>query len=135
MSRAYDDICAGECGGTNLHSLAIEHAARCLERKVPAYCIDTLRTLAEQQNNVKRGFSKTMDSRHLPQPDCGKAHAWDVVPIVEADGGKIKRLDWDAEDPAWEVIREEAEELGLTAGFLSKRTGKRWDLGHIQEGK
>ena len=136
MSRAIDDLCLGECGGVNLRALIPELQARCAERKVFAYVIDTLRTLAEQEVNVRRGFSKTMNSRHLPQPVCGKAHAFDVVPVIRVDDQKITELEWDSRredgspEPEWEVIREEAEALGLTAGF---GTGaQRWDLGHIQ---
>lgn len=41
--------------------------------------IDGARTLLEQQKNVAKGVSQTMESKHLPQVD-GKSHAADVVP-------------------------------------------------------
>jgi peptidoglycan L-alanyl-D-glutamate endopeptidase CwlK len=42
---------------------------------------DGLRTLAEQEENVRRGVSQTMNSKHLPQAD-GYGHAVDLVPII-----------------------------------------------------
>lgn len=41
--------------------------------------LDGERTIAEQRANVAKGVSKTMDSRHLPQPD-GTSWAADVAP-------------------------------------------------------
>lgn len=137
MSRALDDLCAGEHGHFDLRGAVIDCIARCAERKVFLYPIDTLRTKAEQEINVRRGFSKTMDSRHLPQPECGKAHACDVVPVIGVDDQKINTLEWDTHrpdgspEPEWEVLREEAVGLGLQAGFGSGPS--RWDLGHLQE--
>lgn len=40
---------------------------------------DGARTVVEQEKNVARGVSKTMDSKHLKQPD-GYAHATDAMP-------------------------------------------------------
>lgn len=52
--------------------------------------IDGERTLIEQQKNVAKGVSQTMDSLHLPQDD-GKAHAADVVPYPPPDYRVIER--------------------------------------------
>jgi peptidoglycan L-alanyl-D-glutamate endopeptidase CwlK len=41
-----------------------------------------LRTRARQTTLVAQGFSKTMNSQHIPQPD-GKGHAVDLVPWVQ----------------------------------------------------
>ena len=42
---------------------------------------DGVRTLKEQTANVKKGVSKTMLSKHLPQKD-GYSHAMDLVPYI-----------------------------------------------------
>ncbi len=42
---------------------------------------DGVRTIAEQTENVRRGVSQTMKSRHLIQPD-GWGHAVDLVPWI-----------------------------------------------------
>ena len=41
--------------------------------------LDGKRTLAEQRANLAAGVSKTLASKHLPQPD-GYSHAADVAP-------------------------------------------------------
>ena len=56
--------------------------------------IDGVRTIAEQQEYVRRGVSKTMNSKHLPQAD-GYSHAVDLVPHIN---GKI-RWEWPAMYP------------------------------------
>ena len=42
---------------------------------------DGLRTIQEQRRLVKSGASKTMASKHFPQPD-GYGHAVDLVPFI-----------------------------------------------------
>src|SRR4051812_14660934 len=49
-----------------------------------------LRTVARQVVLVHQGFSKTMDSQHIPQPD-GFGHAVDLVPWIQ--GHPV--WDWD----------------------------------------
>lgn len=44
--------------------------------------VDVLRTILEQQQNIKDGVSWTMDSRHLPDDD-GFAFAADLYPYSE----------------------------------------------------
>lgn len=50
---------------------------------------DGLRSEAEQREYVRRGVSKTMDSKHRPQAD-GFGHAMDLVPFIN---GKL-RWEW-----------------------------------------
>lgn len=52
--------------------------------------IDGARTLLEQQKNVAKGVSQTMESKHLPQED-GKSHAADVVPFPPPNWAVIER--------------------------------------------
>lgn len=44
-----------------------------------------VRTIEKQKEYVAKGASKTMNSKHLIQPD-GWAHAFDVVPLIK---GKV----------------------------------------------
>jgi peptidoglycan L-alanyl-D-glutamate endopeptidase CwlK len=50
---------------------------------------DGLRTEAEQRDYVRRGVSKTMNSKHMKQAD-GFSHAFDLVPFIN---GKL-RWEW-----------------------------------------
>lgn len=63
--------------------------------------IDGLRTVAEQRKNVERGVSKTMHSKHLPQPD-GMAHAVDAMPHP---------IDWNAVEKGWQALKRADPEL------------------------
>ena len=50
--------------------------------KVDFGVICGLRTKSEQADLVKKGASKTMNSRHLPQASTGKSHAVDLMAYV-----------------------------------------------------
>ena len=41
--------------------------------------VDGIRTMAEQEKNLAKGVSQTMNSKHLPQAD-GLSHAIDIMP-------------------------------------------------------
>lgn len=58
---------------------------------------DGLRTEEEQRENIRKGHSWSMVSKHLPQAD-GFSHAVDLVPYID---GKLK-WDWDG---CYEVAR------------------------------
>ncbi len=80
-------------------------------------CNDGCRSLDEQRENVRRGVSKTMASKHLKQAD-GLGHAVDLVPYIN---GKL-RWEW---EPIYEiaaVMREVAIEQGVKL-----RWGGVWD--------
>ena len=87
--------------------------------------ISTGRTLEEQAENVKKGVSWTMKSKHL----TGKAI--DLCPIRSyfvLDGKPTTKLQWDDVNPEWTKLGELAESLGL-------KWGGRWkqrDLGHVE---
>lgn len=66
---------------------------------------DGVRSLDEQKKNVEKGVSKTLDSKHLPQPD-GFSHATDSQPYP-LDWTAVQRgLDaLKAADPTMQVAR------------------------------
>ena len=69
---------------------------------------DGIRTEAEQRDLVRRGASRTMNSKHLPQAD-GWGHAVDLVPYV---GGRL-RWEWSLIYPIAEAMRAAADDLGV----------------------
>ena len=96
------------------------------------------------QANLANGTSGTSLSLHLPrhlrQPtlvglsdplagDADKADAMDLAPYAIYQLHGPDKLQWDAADPAWGILGEEAERLGL-------RWGGRWrrpfDPGHAE---
>lgn len=133
MSRALNDL------SSQMRPKAFELLARLTERTVMVMIVDTLRTPAEHAANLANGTSKTTASKHLPRilrhakfalpEDADKADAMDLCPYeVYALHGPDK-LRWNSDDPAWRIIGEEAEKLGL-------RWGGRWkvphDPGHVE---
>lgn len=80
---------------------------------------DGVRSIEEQRKNVARGVSKTMDSKHLPQPDKdpkenGKAKAIDIVPYP---------VNWTAIEKGYAAIKHvsggmEVAEMYAFAGFV-----------------
>lgn len=124
---------------SDFRPLAIEWIARCSERGVPVLIVQTLRTEAEHQINLANGTSSVTRSLHLPRrlrtplgipsriEDLGKADAMDLAPFDTFHLHGPDKLQWDTQDPAWGIIGEVCEQLGL-------RWGGRWrdpfDPGH-----
>lgn len=133
MSRRLNDL------SSDFLPLATMLLARLVERGVPVLIVDTLRTEAEHQENLRRGTSKTALSRHLPRrlrtpippshPDAEKSDAIDVAPYEQFLLHGADKLQWDPADPVWGIIQEEVEKLGLISG-------RRWrdphDPGHAE---
>lgn len=116
MSRALDDLSA------RFRPLAVELLARCCEERIPVLIVDTLRTPAEQAQNIANGVSWTKNSKHLT------GDAIDIVPfdIYQLDGED--KVQWDSSHPVWLKIGRIGERLGL-------RWGGRWqvkDMGHFE---
>lgn len=122
--------------------LACEWVTRVLARGVPVLILQTGRTPEEQAVNVANGTSRTSMSLHLPRAmrwntslallmpaDAGKSDAMDIAPYAQFVLHGANKLQWDTGDPAWSVIGEEAERVGL-------RWGGRWrdpfDPGHAE---
>lgn len=133
MSRALDDLSSG------LRPKAFELLARLVERGVAVMVVDTLRTEAEHQDNLRRGTSAAKLSRHLPRrlrrvcaasdPDREKSDAMDVCPFEIYAAVGPDKLRWEPSAAEWKVIGEEAQKLGLVWGGLWKQP---FDPGHVE---
>lgn len=116
--------------------------ARCTARGVAVMIVQTGRTLAEHQTNLANGASGTTLSMHLPRhlrwptnaepcplSDLDKCDAMDLVPFSQYYLHGPDKVEWDAKDPAFGILGEEAERVGL-------RWGGRWrtpfDPGHAE---
>lgn len=131
MSRALDDLSSA------LRPKVFELLARLVERGIPIMVVDTLRTEQEHLDNLAKGVSWTARSKHLPRRlrgfplsdvDAEKSDAIDLCPWEQFDSHGADKLGWEPTHPGWNVIRDEAEKLGL-------RSGARWkqkDLGHVE---
>lgn len=131
MSRTLDDL------SSPFRPKVFELLARLVEKGIPVLIVDTLRTEAEHASNLAKGVSWTARSKHLPRklrgwpttdPDAEKSDAIDLCPWEQYDAHGPDKLGWEPGHPGWNVIRDEAEKLGL-------RSGSRWkqkDLGHVE---
>ena len=116
MSRRLDDLSA------RFRPLAVELLARCVEAGIPVIIIDTLRTMQEQEANIAKGVSWTLNSKHLT------GDAIDICPFSQYDAHGADKLLWEASDLIWQRIGALGEALG-------RRWGGRWkvkDLGHFE---
>lgn len=121
------------------YPLACEAIARIVARGVAVLVVQTSRTQAEHQVNLVSGTSGTSLSLHLPRKmrwrtdtpldprDREKADAIDLAPYAVYQLHGPDKLQWDTADPAWGIIGQEFERVGL-------RWGGRWrrpfDPGH-----
>lgn len=124
-SRRLDDL------DSRFRPIAMELIARCAEAGIPVCVVNTLRNEKEQQENILRGVSWTMNSKHLPQPPEGKSLAIDIAPYSQYQLHGPDKIAWSGDDPAWETIGRLAE------GIPGLRWGGRWrqrDLGHVEYG-
>ena len=131
MDRALDSL-SSDC-----KPVVIEVLARLVERQIAVLIVQTSRTVSEQQANLINGTSHLRLSKHLPRklrhlrtggPDDEKADAIDLCPYALYQLHGPRKLAWSAIDPAWRVIGDVGELLGL-------RWGGRWtcaDLGHLE---
>ena len=125
---------------SDFYPLACEWVARVTARGVAVMIVQTSRTMEEHRVNLLNGTSGTNLSSHLPRlmrwrwavtplevGDSEKSDAMDIAPYEQYQLHGPDKLRWNAKDPAWGVIGEEAERVGL-------RWGGRWqqpfDPGH-----
>lgn len=80
---------------------------------------DGLRTPEEQAEYVRKGMSRTLNSKHLKQAD-GFSHAIDCVPVV----GTIPKWDWKLIYPVVRAVDRAATALGIADQI---RWGGAWD--------
>ena len=133
MSRRLDDL------SSDMLPLATVLIARVVERGLAVLIVDTLRTEEEHLANLKKGTSATRFSRHLPRflrtrcapddPNRNKSDAIDLAPYNLYQLHGPDKLQWDVHDPAWQIIGQEAEKLGLIWGG---RWQKPHDPGHAE---
>lgn len=122
MSRLLKDL------APEFRPLAVELIARCVEAGIAIMIIDTLRTPSEQADNLAKGVSWTMNSKHLPQPPSGLSRAIDLAPYEVYNLAGPDKLKWDSKDPVW-------LKMGLIGESLGLRWGGRWktpDSGHFE---
>ena len=138
MSRALHDLTS------RMRPLAVELIAQITEAGIAHLIVDTLRTESEHAANLAKGTSGTTLSKHLPlrlrwpggdlpaglvPRDRDKSDAIDLAPYAVYQLAGPDKLQWNASDPAWPVMGEIGERLGL-------RWGGRWrsprDLGHFE---
>ena len=118
MSRKLDDL------SPRMVPLAMQLIARCIEAGIMVMIVDTLRTKEEQAENLAKGVSWTLNSKHLT------GDAIDVCPYAIYDLHGPDKLRWDETDPVWPRIGAIGESIGLKWGVI--RNGKRMDLGHFE---
>lgn len=116
MSRRLDDL------DLRFKPLAMELLARLTEANILVLIVDTLRTPEEHAENLRRGVSWTLRSKHLD------GLAIDVCPYKIYDLHGPDKLQWDANDGIWQSIGAIGKALGL-------RWGGDWqqkDMGHFE---
>src|SRR5712691_19316 len=131
MDRALDSL------SSDFEPVIFQVLARLVERQIAVLIVQTSRTADEQQANLINGTSHIRLSKHLPRKLRGlkfgvlndeKADAIDLCPYVLYELHGPDKLAWSNTEPAWQVIGEIGERLGL-------RWGGRWgiaDLGHLE---
>ena len=116
MSRRIDDL------SQTFRPKAERLLAKLAEAGICVMIVDTLRTKEEQIENIKKGVSWTLNSKHLV------GNAIDLVPYEQYQLHGPDKLKWDADDPIWLKIGLIGESIGLT-------WGGRWkvrDMGHFE---
>lgn len=101
-----------------VHPALVECVHRALRTTRVDFAVhDGLRTVEEQREYMKRGTTRTMQSKHMRQPD-GFGHAVDLVPYIN---GKL-RWEW---GPLYDIASSmyyAARDMGLPL-----RWGGAWD--------
>jgi hypothetical protein len=117
MNRKLDDL------SSEFKPRAMELLARLVENNIQVMIICTSRTLEEQKEALKNGFSSTLNGKHLT------GNAIDICPYEIFQLHGPDKLQWDSEDVIWLKIGHIGESLGL-------RWGGRWkkphDPGHFE---
>lgn len=123
MTRSLNDL------DSRARPLFCELIAQAAAEGIPVMIVNVLRNDEEQADNLARGVSATLKSKHLPQLPEGKSLAIDICPYDTFSLHGSDKLKWDTSDPAWAKLGEIGESIGL-------RWGGRWkkplDPGHFE---
>jgi len=90
--------------------------------------LEGMRTVDRQRQLVKRGASKTMNSRHLT------GHAVDIAPFCDTDDDGKSEISWQWPDyyPLAKAVKRAAKELGIAiewgGDWRSFKDGPHWQL-------
>lgn len=105
--------------------IALIEACRNLGVKIVP--IETFRDVIRQKYYVEHKLSKTMKSKHLPQPPNGLSLAVDAAPkdVLALKG-------WAPGHVSWLIYTEQARALGLECGADWAGFNKGWDWPHVQ---
>jgi len=90
--------------------LACELIARCVEAGIPVLIVNTLRTTAEQEQNIAKGVSWTRNSKHLT------GDAIDLAPYEVYQLHGPDKVNWNGSDPVWQRMGAIGEAIGLKWG-------------------
>lgn len=93
-----------------VHPELVEVVKRAIEiTPIDFMVIEGVRSVEQQKQNVAKGVSKTMNSKHLVQSD-GYSHAVDLGPLV---GKQIPWDDFSKFKQVSEAMKKAASELGV----------------------
>lgn len=128
-SRSLDDL------DSRLKPLAQEVIAECLSFGIHVTVICTLRSEAEQADEIRKHQSWTAQSKHLAQPPEGKSLAIDLAPTAY-----IGMTDWNPLGPLWWKIARAGVDRGLRSGMDWRGVGlpavgtdrPQFDPGHLE---
>lgn len=104
--------------------VAMQLLARCVEAGIMVMIVDTKRTPEEQAENINKGVSWTMRSKHLT------GDAIDICPYETYALAGPDKLQWNNQDPVWKRIGEIGQGLGLKWGVV--KNGEQIDPGHFE---
>lgn len=94
-----------------VHPDLVKVVKRAIEiSKIDFMVIEGLRSIEQQEINVRKGVSKTMNSYHLLNPTSGYGHAVDLAPLV---GKEIPWKDWSKFVLVADAMKQAAKELGV----------------------
>lgn len=107
---------------------------RVFERAIQLSSIDfriqeTLRTEAQQRENIRKGASQTMNSYHIPRKGENFSRAVDVIALIKGADGKLG-VSW-AEMHYYKIydaVRKAAKELNVNLTY-----GGAWDQGSMKD--
>lgn len=115
----------------DLVKVVLRAAAIC-PADLPFKVTEGIRSVAQQRENIKKGVSWTMNSRHLT------GHAVDIAPTVDLNGdGKVSTAEqyhWPLYYKLAVVIKQAAKDVGVPVGWggdwKKRKDGPHWELPH-----